>query len=316
MIERERSRRKLAIAVLAMLGACRVTSAWGQEPRGATAQTANDKAQAERLAAEGRALFAKGNTQAAVDKLGAAWALDPSYAIAANLGTAELDLGRMRDAAEHLDFALREMPPATEKEKRERLAEYFKKAKAAVGLLRLDVDPPDALLSVDGTRIAKSVPAEIYVTPGEHTVTADREGRVKESQVVKLLAGETKPVALRLALQPVATSAPPVVQAPASAPSAAENRAPQVAIWLLGAGSTLALGVYMTASGAEVRGRANEQSAGDLLLGLGAAWMALGLGVGVGGILFERSQQAPATGVWIAPHATPRSAGITLGARY
>lgn len=311
MIVRETVRSKRAIVTAAMLVACGSSSAWGQGARGTPAPTA------DRLAAEGRAEFAKGNTQAAVDKLLAAWALDRTFSIAANLGTAELDLGRMRAAAEHLDFALREMPASTEKEKRERLAEYLEKAKAGVGILRLDVDPPDATVSVDGVRVAKSSSAEVYVDPGEHTVVAERDGRTKESRMVKVGMGESKPVSLKLAVPPISNSAPPVTPSPSTAPAPAEDRTPQLALWLVGAGSALAMGTYMTASGAELlRGNTGDHSAGDLLLGLGTGCMALGLGVGVGGFLFERAQQRPSTALWIAPHATTRSAGFTFGARY
>src|SRR4051812_30525864 len=59
---------------------------------------------ADQLFQKGRALYQSGKIQPARDALAAAWALKKSYDIAANLATAELELGMARDAAEHFAY--------------------------------------------------------------------------------------------------------------------------------------------------------------------------------------------------------------------
>ena len=53
-----------------------------------------------------------GRLSEAYDILLGAWRKKPTYDVAANLGSVELRLGKVRDAAEHLAFSVREYPPS------------------------------------------------------------------------------------------------------------------------------------------------------------------------------------------------------------
>lgn len=306
-------------------GWCDTPSAGGQSRDGTT------RARVDQLIAESRASFQKGDSAAAAEKLLAAWQLERSFAVAANLGTVELDMGRMRDAAEHLDYALSQMPASTAKEKRDKLTEYFRKARAAVGVLRIEIDPPGAAVSLDGKALAVPVPATVYVELGEHHLVAELSGKARETRLVKVGAGETTEVLWRIAAgsttptpspTPVAPAVPAKATMSATAKSDAagspvvESRTPEVVAWLLGAAGAVGAGVYMVALGADTRSKSLDRSGGDAVLGTGVGVLVLGVGVGIGGVLFERNAAAPSNVVWVLPYAGRRSGGLGIVGRF
>src|SRR5450432_3751077 len=66
---------------------------------------------AKELVRQGSAEYSKQHWEAARASFQKAWELKRHYAIAANLADVELKLGRYREAAEHLEYALANLPP-------------------------------------------------------------------------------------------------------------------------------------------------------------------------------------------------------------
>jgi hypothetical protein len=147
-----------------------------------------------------------------------AWRLKKSHDIAANMAYAEMKLGRYRDAAEHLAFAVRNWPPTGKADKRDYAIERLRLAKQEVGTLTIQVAGPRADVLVDGALVGQApLDDDVFVEPGSHTVTAKRAGYDDAKQVVQAAKGSAQTVGLTMVASPVQvpdvknTQPPPVV---------------------------------------------------------------------------------------------------------
>jgi tetratricopeptide (TPR) repeat protein len=104
-----------------------------------------------------------------------AWNARHSYDIAANLGDCEVEVGQFKDAAEHLAYALKELPISAKEGVRQRLQTRFGLARAEVSTVRVHVTPPQATVIVNGREFAP-VPEEVFLDPGPATVEAHLPG--------------------------------------------------------------------------------------------------------------------------------------------
>lgn len=128
-----------------------------------------------------------------------AFKLDARPQIAANLGNAELEVGKPREAAEHFDYFFREDKTATPAE-RAAIQDLQKKALAKIGTLRVTVDVEGAEIFIDGRSVGKSpIASPIYVDPGNYTIEAKAPGRVPASRLAALTAGANLPIDFKLA---------------------------------------------------------------------------------------------------------------------
>jgi hypothetical protein len=203
---------------------------------------------AEALFRKGRELSGAGKIAAAFDAYREAFALEPRYDIAGNLGRTELALGRHRDAAEHLTFALEHLPKDSTQEQRERVLELVREARQHVGAARVSVDVAGAELAVDGRAIGSSpLVQEIFLEPGAHVISArSADGASTEARVVAV-AGSTSAVDLVLAAAakpPAAPASPPVP--PPTAPTPAATAGPSTLVWVLAGGALVGLGAGAT----------------------------------------------------------------------
>ncbi|MCK6591877.1 MAG: hypothetical protein L6Q76_30360, partial [Polyangiaceae bacterium] len=97
---------------------------------------------ADEYALEGRELAARNDFQGAYAAYMEAWKRKRSFDIAGNLGVAELRLGRMREAAEHLTYCEQNYPAVRDAEQTKKLEvvrELLKEARAQVGVARIRV---------------------------------------------------------------------------------------------------------------------------------------------------------------------------------
>lgn len=145
----------------------------------------------------GLAAARQGRWQQARDFFDKAWRLKQHYQIAANLGMAELKLGRHREAAIHLTYYMeqaRGMNHADWEQGREMLAE----ARANIGAIDIIVDTPNADVFVDGQHIGQSpIKGLVFVDPGLHTVKARLASERVIEQTVHLSPGSQRRVELR-----------------------------------------------------------------------------------------------------------------------
>lgn len=289
--------------------------------------------EAYRLYDEGAAAARAGQREQARSLYSRAWQLHHQWQIAASLGQVELDLGRYRDAAEHLDFAMREVPDAKRENARRRAGPKLDQARARVGALRVSVNVPGAEVLIDGNVVGKApLAAVVFVEPGAVMVEARLSGYVGARERRTAIPGVEENVDLVLPRMPA-----PIPAIPGSAEPGA-RRGPNMAI-LIGGGATLVVGtvlgaVFAAASNAAATesrkmlepGPCSGGSCQDQFEALDrkrvtyayvSMWSFIGagaslVGTGVYGLvtLQSKPKPEPRVGVW----AGPDRIGVTLSA--
>jgi hypothetical protein len=171
-----------------------------------------------------------------------AWALKRSYDIAGNLGLAEVGLGKWRDAAEHLSYAVRTFPANGKAAHRELLSEKLAAAREQVAALSFEVSPAGAEVKIDG-QVAGVAPfeGEVFVMPGARVIEATCAGREPVRWEVDAVRGASSKVTFTL---PAAKAVPPLVVPPPK-----RSVVPGVVLASVG-GAALAAGLGLVAGGA------------------------------------------------------------------
>jgi hypothetical protein len=158
---------------------------------------------------KGVAAFKAKNHDEARTRLLEAWTIRQTPDVAAMLGQVELRLERYRDAAEHLDYALRNVPAAESDAFIEKVRTGFEKAKVHVTGLRISVNKPGAEVLIDGRAVGMSpINQVIFIEPGEHVVEAKLNG-VSGSDPINADAGKETSAEVTLPGVPAATRAQP-----------------------------------------------------------------------------------------------------------
>ena len=164
------------------------TSAWAQPPA-ASPEDADRLAQAMQLYDEGVKAAKAGQWDKARTFYLHAWSVQKHWQIAANLGLAEANAGKHRDAAEHLSYFLREAPNVTAGD-RKKTQELIDKARTKVGALTVAVSPEGAEVLVDGQAVGTApIKGEVFVEPGAHVVEARLDGYKPAQATKELQAG-------------------------------------------------------------------------------------------------------------------------------
>ncbi len=152
--------------------------------------------QARKLHDEGTALFQKQDYAGACAAFAAAYSLKRHYQIAGSLGDCEMQLGRNRDAAEHLDSFIREYPTDESPEELERAKGLLAKARLQIATLVFDVPMTGAQVFLDGQPIGKApIEGERFVEAGQHRIEA-MVGLELVRQTVDVSVGEQRVVKL------------------------------------------------------------------------------------------------------------------------
>jgi tetratricopeptide (TPR) repeat protein len=218
-----------------------VLVAWLLQGGTAQAEETEPKKIATILYREGLAAQEAGDDALACEKYEAALAKWKSYKIAANLGAAELKLGRHAEAAEHLSLAVELMDAGVEEEQRRAVTGLRDEALAKVVRLEpaveLGGEPIAAQITIDG--VSREPAPRYFVAPGEHRVTARVAGARAEEARVNGAPGTAVTVKLALGFEPGKTALP--------LPAEPEREAARPAwpLWLLGGAS----GAFAVAAG-------------------------------------------------------------------
>jgi len=202
---------------------------------------------AKEFVRQGAAEYTKQHWEAARSAFLKAWELKQHYAIAANLGEVEIKLGLFREAAEHLKFALANLPE-DHTDKRADAEASLKECRAHLSAVRVSVSVPGATVKLDGQDVAPDLLAdELLLDPGAHTLQASKAGYLVSSREFVATAGESRAIRLDLAPQPpaadLAPAAAPVGNAPADKEDTASHGSPE--LWVLvggGAATVVAAG--------------------------------------------------------------------------
>jgi tetratricopeptide (TPR) repeat protein len=143
-----------------------------------------------------------------------AFELRQTYDVAALLGQAELELARYRDAAEHLDYALRNFPPSESASLHAKLKTGLDTAKKHVSSLSVVVDQPGSAVLLDGAKLGVApLDRDVFVMPGRHHLEVQLAGR-SETRELDLSAGATREVEIELGAQPSAPTPAPHADPP------------------------------------------------------------------------------------------------------
>lgn len=197
------------------------TNVWAQsKPEGPSAETWF------RL---GKMLASQGKTEQAYEAYLSAWNLNRrSPEVACNLGDIEVELGKIRDAAEHLSFCSSHFPVTGTPKQRKALQARFERVRDKVGSITIELEPEHSSISVDGTVVGET-PLEdsIFVDPGAHTIKMERDGYLPAEQMVELARGQQ--ITISLSLKPK-----PIENGPVLVLSAAPSFAPWWPIFLTG----------------------------------------------------------------------------------
>lgn len=215
---------------------------------------------ADALFHEGMRLVAQQSWKEAEEKLSGAWALNPTYDVANNLGQVKYRLGKYRDAAEHLAFALKSWPIIGKREPRELAQKRLEEVRGHVGAVTIRVSVAGAVVLVDGKEIGRSpIEHEVFVEVGTRRIEAKLGGYEDAGQKIEAAAGSAQAVTLTLAASaakiapsasasapPPATSSTPIAPPPPKdEPRGGGNKAILIAGGLLAAGG-LGAGIGLT----------------------------------------------------------------------
>jgi hypothetical protein len=176
-------------------------------PQAALAQTsASDTARVTQLFKNGKAAFSRNDMAEAERLFAEAFSLRRSSDIAANLGQSELEQQKFRAAAEHFQWALVNLLPSASDAQRRAVENGLARARAEVGVLRLDIKPEGSDVLVGEQNLGKTpIASDVYVDPGEVIISVKREGFVALDK--RLMVGKGTEQAVEIALVPKADEA-------------------------------------------------------------------------------------------------------------
>ena len=200
---------KLSTNLLRATALATLLTAWPiavvAQPEPASEESKNE--QAERLLHEAAALAKKNDWAGARKLLKQSFQLVPASETAANLGQAAYRLGDHAEAAEYFSFALRTLSPSIPAAKRKAIEKMRDAAKQEVGEVAVSVEPDGAEVSVDGRVVGKApLPAPIYLSPGDHQLTATSHGYGDVGRIVTAKKGERTEVEVKLLWQGTSTA--------------------------------------------------------------------------------------------------------------
>jgi hypothetical protein len=195
-----RNRKRLAAWTTAGILATVAIVAGTPTPAAAqAASAASPHERADELFTKAREAIQRKKFDVAHPLLVEAWSLRQADDIAGLLGQVELELGKHRDAAEHLTACLR-LLSAKDAAKRQRIEESLEKARREVATVDLDVSPQGAQVLVDGTVAGLAPLADpIFLDPGEHTIEARLGGWEAAQEKVIVERGARHELSLVLA---------------------------------------------------------------------------------------------------------------------
>src|SRR5262245_28120679 len=195
-----------------------------------------------------------------------AFELRPHPAVRVNLANCLARLGKPVDATYHFRRYMQERGTDRTPEQRNDVQREIDGMRMNVSEIELDVQPPEAEVTVDGGTSETRIGSTIYVTPGHHALEARAPGRLAARAEIDVAGGERKAAALvleRAALQPqpppapatpaasAAPTPPPRPEPPASPaehPQPGGGSASESLPWLAVGGAVLTLGVAVTLS--------------------------------------------------------------------
>jgi hypothetical protein len=191
---------------------------------------------------QGKSLVREGKLEEAQRAYLAGYRLRKGYDIAGNLGSVELELGKPRDAAEHLAFCLKNFPATGTAKQLEFIQGRLKQARREVSALSIAVSVDGAEILVDGRSIGRSpLPDEVFVDPGSRTLEARLRGYEPARRVIE--AGRGASVEVALEPRPLPLAPPPAAGMVRGAPPSRPASKSPVALYAALSGAAVGVGM-------------------------------------------------------------------------
>jgi hypothetical protein len=120
-----------------------------------------------------------------------AWSIRQTYDVASSLAQVEIQLKRYRDAAEHLEFCLRNFAPVESEQTLDQAKRAYAEVKTRVASVKISANRKGAEIFVDGLRVGTDpLPSVIFVEPGRRTLAARIEGDTAEESLTAVAGKE------------------------------------------------------------------------------------------------------------------------------
>lgn len=229
------------------------------------------------ISARTRALFRKGlaaynagQVDTARQLFLQAWEIRPSADVAMELAQTEMDLGRYVEAAEHLEYALRNFTPSINEKMRNIARQAHSEVRRHVARLNVEVDRQGAEVILNGRVVGMSpLTSPLYAEPGNCVVQA-RLGRDIASQTLLTGSGKDFSVRLTLALPSTTTGPLPVADVGQSEPRPFDqDTSPRRDVVPVAIGGTLAVAGIVAGIGLRLAANSEEDNAKRLSASLG-----------------------------------------------
>ena len=180
-------------------------------------------ANAEAAFVRGKNLAKKNDRAGAYAAYTEAWAFRQTYDIAANLGIAEVKLKQFRDAAEHLTYSERTRAAERHREAARAGSEVPRQRQEGSRHHPRRRDRPSANVLIDGGS-PSILPGsqDVFVTPGQHVVSAFEKGYTASEQPVNVAKGTSENAHITLTDAAPIAPPPPVAAAPVAAPATSD----------------------------------------------------------------------------------------------
>lgn len=141
-----------------------------------------------------------GNYPEAREEFLRAHAAFPNARTSRGLGMVEFELRNYPACVRHLETALASSVRPLDRRLRAETETLLERARRYVGRLRLETEPADATLTVDGTEVALDAEGMLLMDVGNHVLEVRAAGRVTEQRTLRITGGAQTElrVALRL----------------------------------------------------------------------------------------------------------------------
>lgn len=183
---------------------------------------AEAEGRARALFAQGVERFAEGRYEGALASFVASYRARPYAPVLYNVAMCQRALDRPEDSVRTFRRYLSESGSALPPDRGEEVLALIEEMTPGAGWLRVEVEPPEAQVSVDGQTVT---PAELWAVrlpPGPHEVVARAPERISSRQEVVVVA--SRPSDVRLVLAPAVRAAAAAAVPPDEAPPAGLGR--------------------------------------------------------------------------------------------
>jgi tetratricopeptide (TPR) repeat protein len=164
--------------------------------------------EAQRLFEQGVEMLGQSRFGEALDLFRQSYGLEPQPVVLLNIGMCQKVLGDLPAAHDTLARYLGEVGEGADEELVASANQALAEIELSTGTIALDIDPPGAVVTVDGAPIvAERLARPLRVLPGSHVVEVQQEGRVADRRTIEVGSGSE--VQLVLQLLPVARAPDP-----------------------------------------------------------------------------------------------------------